>query len=331
MKKFFLCWLIVLACCKAEMPEPIPEVFAWDTFQVEDSLTVVVIGDSYTQHCPSCSPTACACMFTEQMRVALESKYAYVNFINMGISGTYIQQAMPAWYHLSDYRQSIDSVLKRSPDLIIISYCGNQTVFGQPADSSIYCYNYLVDTLNFLGKAFLLSGQCPRQKTFVPPVTLRSYYDSSKKINARLQIIAPGKWADSYPTMEDTVIKYKMWPYCLGPDSLHLSQIGSNRYFNCHMNTNIMDSIMADFDPRAINFKLTKSGSNVVLDGKYKVREIYVSGSTDNVNWGLLHTFSYPQETVRTVSETFPKSTYTYFKVEVVSGRMRYTVTKHIL
>lgn len=337
MKKVLLSWFILLACCKAEMPEPAPETFVWDTYEVSDSLTAIGSGDS---HIVNSFPIIGGydSIWFNKMQVRVKGKYNYANFINMAdAGGRTVGSAMPAWYNYSscnfcnsEAQYSIDTILKQNPDLIILCFTGNHTVNHMSADEAIYCFKYLIDTMRSLNKAFVITGQSPRQKTFTGGMTLKSYYDSSQKINAFLQSYAPKSYVENYHNMEDTIFHYRPWPYVLANDSLHWSNAGNELFFENHMNTYIMDSIMADFDPRAINFKLTKSGSNLILSGKYRMREIYISGSNDNSTWTLMQAYSYPQTSVSTVSETFSKAGYEWYKVEVVSGRMRYTVTKHI-
>lgn len=290
----------------------------------KDTFKIVLTADSHGAYVPTGGADS---MWTAKLKKEFEKYYPTVIFTNLSIGGTQIQGVMPPWYYLTDVRQNIDTVLSYNPDLIIVSQSGNHTVFHNSADSSIYCFKYLIDTLNTLGKRFVITGQAPRQKTFTLGMTLQSYYDSSQKINDFLRSYIPNSFTDPYLTMEDTVFGYRPWPAVLGPDSLHFSDYGERLYYQCNINNITTDSCLSDFNGQAIGFSLTKNSGNIYLSGKFKYRKIFIYGSYNYSTFTLLYTYTSSSAYLENTSKSFADMGYTWYKAIVYSGRKTLTKT----
>lgn len=291
---------------------------------ISQTFTVVLTADSHGQNDP---PGGSDSLWINQYVVYLRQFYPSVTLVNLAFGGTYIQQVMPNWFWRSDARLNLNTVLSYNPDLVIISQSGNHTILGITADSNLYCFNYLIDTLKSLGKSFLITGQAPRQKTFTPPVTLTTYYDSSLKINANFLANNPKYWCDPYPLMMDNIRGKYPWTFCLGPDSLHWSNYGSRMYFWTHRDSWVTDSLLNKYKAEANNYSILKSGSNVTLSGNFRYNSIYVKGSNDLVNFTTIQTFTASDETVtELVNQTFPHSGYMYLQVVVYSKYLSKTM-----
>lgn len=289
---------------------------------------VVLTADSHGQNIP---PGGTDSLFINQYVSYLRQYFPSVNLINLAIGGTYIQQIMPKWYYLSDSRLNIDTVLSYNPNLVIISQSGNHTVFGKSADSNIYCFNYLADTLKRLGIPFVFTGQAPRQKTFIAPITKTTYYDSSKKINSFFALTIPKYWYDTYPLMMDNIRGMVPWPECLGPDSLHWSNYGSRMYFWALRDSWITDSILTNYKAKAVGFSLLKNGDNVTLSGDYRYNTIYVNGSNNLSSFTNLRIFEAVDETqTEQLNYTFPHVGYKYIQIVVYSKYLSKIITKTI-
>lgn len=289
---------------------------------------IVLTADSHGQNTP---PGGVDSLWINEYAAYLRQFYPSVTLVNLAIGGTYIGQVMPAWFWRSDYRLNIDTVLSYNPDLVIISQSGNHTVFGISADSNLYCFNYLIDTLKSLGKAFLITGQAPRQKTFIAPVTLTSYYDSSQKINQNFQTYNEKYWCDPYPLMMDNIRGKYPWTFVLGPDSLHFSNYGERMYFWTHRDSWVTDSLLNIYKAKANSFSLVKSGSNVNLTGTYRYNTIYVNGSNDLSTFTTIQSFVASDETATvSVNQTFPHLGYRYLQVIVYSKYLSKTMLKEI-
>ncbi len=195
---------------------------------------IVVSGDSHTQAIPSGGHDS---LWVNMLKKYYQQFFDTVTLINLGIGGTYVEQFMPKWYRLSDSRLNIDTCLKLNPDLLVISFSGNHTVFGYSADTNIYCFKYAIDTLRKLNKMFMMTGQPPRQKTFVYPVTTKSYYDSSMKINNFFKMYCSNEYVENYKTMEDTVRKMVPWAWVVGGDGLHMANAGERVYYQNHIDS----------------------------------------------------------------------------------------------
>lgn len=294
------------------------------------TFTVVLTADSHGAAIPSGGVDS---LWINEYAAYLRQFYPSVTLVNLAIGGTEIQQVMPRWFHTSLAALNIDTVLSYNPDLVIIEQSGNHTVFASSlgasnsADSNLYCFNYLIDTLKSLGKTFLITGQTPRQKTFIPPVTLTTYYDSSKKINADFQTNNPKYWCDPYPLMEDNIRGKYPWPSALGPDSLHFSNYGNRLYFWVHRDSWVTDSILNNYKAKAVNFSLVRSGANATLSGDFRYNTIYVKGTNDLTNFTTIGTFTAADETTtETVNQTFPHGSYTYLQVVVYSKYLTKTI-----
>lgn len=260
--------------------------------------------------------------------------YDTVTLYNSTLAGgRTIGSVMPMWYsspyNLCDAElpYSIDSVLKFNADLIIISMSGNHTVNHMPADEAIYCYKYLIDTLNALGKSFIIGGQNPRQKTFTSGMTLASYYDSCTKINNFLISYAPNNYIDTRTTLEDTVFGKRPWPASLCSDSLHFSDNGNDLYTAAYMKNYIVDSCLTDFRGFCTRLALKKQLSNLTLSGFFRYRTINVYGSNDYINYTLYKTYKSGDAKTAYVSNVFTDAGYTHYKIEAITGKRKQTRT----
>jgi len=291
----------------------------------KDTIRVVLTADSHGESTP---PGGNDSLWINILKTELQNYYSTVILTNLSIGGTQIQNVMPTGYPGSNSNLNINKILTYNPDLVIIAQSGNHTVFGVPADTSIYCFKYLIDTLNSLGKKFIITGQAPRQKTFVNPITLQSYYDSSKKINSFFQSYIPNNWVDPYPTMEDTIFGKRPWPNVLRSDSLHFSDYGERLYYKIHSNSIIFDSICSDYKGQAINFSFVKVGDSLRLRGDFKYRKIYIYGSnTYTSNYVLLQTYVSNSAILTNEQKTMLDLGYTWYKIVIYSGRRTLTKT----
>lgn len=295
---------------------------------------IIVTGDSHTLNTP---PNGWDSIWVNKIKNLFEQYYDTVTLVNMATQGgRTIGSVMPGWFtHAGTFSNSepiysIDTVLKQNPDLIIISYSGNHTVNSWSADDVIYCYKYLTDTLNSLGKTFIFTGQAPRQKTFIFPITTQTYHDSSLKIDAFIESYHPKGFVNTHEAMHDTGYEHKPKAEYIGPDSLHLSSLGNLVYYQCHIDNFIIDSCLTDFKCSATQFNIKKSSSNIVLDGNYRYRKIIVSGSNDYQNFTEVKKIYSNNTNLTNVSSTFVDVGYLWYKIEVFSGKLLSTITKKL-
>jgi hypothetical protein len=290
---------------------------------------IVVTGDSHTVDGP---PGGNDSIWVNKIKKFYEQYFDTVTLVNLGIGGTTTTSLMPDWYGGTNILCNIDRVLSYPSHLIILSSSGNTTVVQQkPADSSIKHFKYLVDTLRSLKKAFILTGQDARQKTFVAPITAQTYHDTSTRINNWMKSYCPKNYVDVYTRDYDNVVGLRPWPYVLRGDSLHKSDLGHRLYYQSHIENWIIDSTLSDFKAQMINLSVLKSGSNVKIAGKIRYKTLEIWGSNNYSSFVLLNSRNAADEREYEIVNTLvPHLGYKYIKVIAIGRRTTKTFTKKI-
>ena len=125
------------------------------------SITIAYLGDS---HCNGGFGLLDSNWINRTNQFFADQGFAVTSY-KFCAGGETIRSGMPNWYPGHIAGRSIDDALAVNPDIIFTLYSGNHTAFGIKQDTSKYCYQYLADTLNGLGKRFMFSSIGPRQNT----------------------------------------------------------------------------------------------------------------------------------------------------------------------
>lgn len=291
-------------------------------------------GDSNSQSCY----ITCDSLWTYKLDNIFRQYYDTVTAYHLAIGGRTIGSFLPAYYTTapwpfcqSDASVNITTMLSYNADLNVITWTSNHFANGMPCDTVIKHFKWAIDTLRGLGKKFILTSIYPRQRLWQwAGVDAYTYRDSALKFDAWLKTYAPKERVDIWTRLYDTLLGYKLFSMYMRPDSLHTNWTGSDQIFEAHLDNYIVDSCLADFKGKAYNFSLKKIGGNLMLTGKNKCRAVIVSVSNNNTDFIRYKRFVAANNNFQSTNQVFADIGYTWYKVELITGRRKYTKTVKI-
>lgn len=316
MRKLFFALLILTGCQKAETQ-----------VNYSDTLRIVFMGNS---HCNGAGATTDDSTYRGRIVTYLKTIYPHVIVCKLCNGGESTWAAMPNWYSGSWPAVNIDTAIKFNPDFVFMEYSGNDIVsLGMTVDETERNHRYLHDTLTALGIKLAMTGNAPRQKTFVNGLTQQGYKDTSLAINSWLQANYPDHYVNIWDTLLRADNSGKAKSEYLYLDSLHFNNTGHQKFAQTVLNSPVMQQLTCNCKGMALGLSITKVGDSVrIYASDIVAGRVELYGSNDLSNYVLLNYWKMP-------TGVFDKkhygSTYMYYQVRILSGyRPTMTKTKQI-
>ena len=316
MKKLLVYLLLFASCKKAETQT-----------NYKDTLRIVFMGNS---HCNGAGATTEDSTYRGRIVTYLKTIYPTVIVCKLCNGGETTWAAMPNWYSGSWPAVNIDTAIKFKPDFVFMEYSGNDIVsLGMTVDQTERNLRYLHDTLTALGIKLAITGNAPRQKTFVNGLTQQGYKDTSLAINAWLQANYPDDYVNIWDTLLRTDNSGKAKSEYLYSDSLHFNNTGHRKFAETVLNSPVFQRLTCNCRGQAIGFSMTKEGDSLrVKSLEMAAGRIVISGSDDYSSFTPIVTYT-------NVYGAFDKkvygNNYVYYKIELSSTyRKKITMTKKI-
>lgn len=301
MKRFFtILFLFATICCTAQVK----------------NINIAYLGDS---HCNGGFGLGDSNWINRTTRFFIDQGFT-VNAYKFCAGGETIRSGMPGWYPGSISGRNIDAALAVNPDIIFMLYSGNHIANGIKQDTSKFCYLYIADTLNMLGKRWAFSSIGPRQ-TYYPGSNFDAYNTQADSLNAWLYTTFPGRVFNIWDTLRDKETN-KPYSYLLRVDSLHYLSPGHERMWQMTVHdSRDIDSLLGYDKVRGANLSFNSEG--IHFDGaNLKYLDIY--GSNDGQSFELISHNEFSKD------NSYPVSGYDFIKIEAYNGRKKITVTKRV-
>lgn len=293
-----------------------------------NSIKIAFMGDSY---CNGCCVAVVGNERPEAYRYLLRQRFAQyyttVTEVKLCLGGEDIRDAMPNWYPGNIPTRNIDAALSNNPDFIILEYAGNHFADLHSLDTIKWCYQYIADTLNSLGKKFLFTSAMPRQTSFDPPMTYSDYQDSAMLFNTWLLATFPNNSVDCFTNLYNPATD-KPIANLLGSDSLHWNaagyQIIADDIFE---QAAVIDSLCGFEKIRLFNMRMVLNQADDSVDitaDVIRAKELEIKSSDDGITFNTEYSGEYVVELPRIKN-------HPYIQVRAIQNESKIiTVTKQI-